>query len=146
MATKPDIELVALTKRFGDAVAVDTVSLRIPAGSYCCLLGPSGCGKTTTLRVIAGHEESTEGEIILVSRVGAEAGLRKSLERWFQPAARKRGWRTEFAWERYSEWTTRTPSVALVERRAMPPFGHFSFIRFRKVDCDSAKPAAALAG
>ena len=86
------------------------------------------------------------GEIILVSRVGAEAGLRKSLERWFQPAARKLGWRTEFAWERYSEWTARTPSIALVERRAMPPFGHFSLIRFRKVDCDSAKPATALAG
>jgi len=65
MATKPDIELVALTKRFGEAVAVDNVSLRIPAGSYCCLLGPSGCGKTTTLRMIAGHEEATEGDIIL---------------------------------------------------------------------------------
>jgi phosphatidylethanolamine/phosphatidyl-N-methylethanolamine N-methyltransferase len=87
------------------------------------------------------------GEIILVSRVGAEAGLRKSLERWFQPAARKLGWRTEFAWERYSEWTARTPQVALVERSAMPPFGHFSLIRFRKVDCDSVTPAtAALAG
>ena len=65
MATKPDIELVAVTKRFGDAVAVDNVSLRIPAGSYCCLLGPSGCGKTTTLRMIAGHEEATDGDIIL---------------------------------------------------------------------------------
>jgi putative spermidine/putrescine transport system ATP-binding protein len=67
MATKPDIELVAVTKRFGDAVAVDNVSLRIPAGCYCCLLGPSGCGKTTTLRMIAGHEEATEGDIILGS-------------------------------------------------------------------------------
>jgi putative spermidine/putrescine transport system ATP-binding protein len=67
MATKPEIELVAVTKRFGDAVAVDNVSLRIPAGCYCCLLGPSGCGKTTTLRMIAGHEEATEGDIILGS-------------------------------------------------------------------------------
>src|SRR5215212_11152931 len=65
MATKPDVELVAVTKRFGETAAVDTVSLRIPAGSYCCLLGPSGCGKTTTLRMIAGHEEATEGDIIL---------------------------------------------------------------------------------
>ena len=65
MATKPDIELVALTKRFGDTVAVDAVSLKIPAGSYCCLLGPSGCGKTTTLRMIAGHEEASDGDIIL---------------------------------------------------------------------------------
>ena len=86
------------------------------------------------------------GEIILVSRVGAEAGLRKSLERWFQPAARKLGWRTEFAWERYSEWTARTPSIRLIERRAMPPFGHFSLIRFGKIECDSAKTASAAAG
>ena len=40
MATKPDVELVAVTKRFGETVAVDAVSLKIPAGSYCCLLGP----------------------------------------------------------------------------------------------------------
>jgi putative spermidine/putrescine transport system ATP-binding protein len=65
MAKRPDIELVALSKRFGDAVAVDAVNLRIPAGCYCCLLGPSGCGKTTTLRMIAGHEEASEGDIIL---------------------------------------------------------------------------------
>ena len=65
MATKPDIELVALTKRYGEAVAVDAISLRIPAGTYCCLLGPSGCGKTTTLRMIAGHEEATLGDVIL---------------------------------------------------------------------------------
>ncbi len=67
MATKPDIELVALTKRYGETAAVDTISLRIPAGSYCCLLGPSGCGKTTTLRMIAGHEEASDGDIILGS-------------------------------------------------------------------------------
>jgi putative spermidine/putrescine transport system ATP-binding protein len=67
MAKKPDIELVALTKRFGETVAVDAINLRIPAGSYCCLLGPSGCGKTTTLRMIAGHEEASEGDVILGS-------------------------------------------------------------------------------
>ena len=50
------IELVALTKRFGTgAEAVDGIDLRIPAGSYCCMLGPSGCSKTTTLRLIAGN-------------------------------------------------------------------------------------------
>lgn len=65
MARPPDIELVALTKRYGETVAVDSIGLRIPAGSYCCLLGPSGCGKTTTLRMIAGHEEASEGDIIL---------------------------------------------------------------------------------
>jgi phosphatidylethanolamine/phosphatidyl-N-methylethanolamine N-methyltransferase len=72
------------------------------------------------------------GEVILVSRVGAEAGLRRSLEHWFQPAARKLGWRTEFSFERYARWAERTSGMRLVERRAMPPFGHFSLIRFAK--------------
>ena len=58
------IEIVSATKRFGSTVAVDSVNLRIPAGSYCCLLGPSGCGKTTTLRMIAGHESLTEGDVL----------------------------------------------------------------------------------
>jgi phosphatidylethanolamine/phosphatidyl-N-methylethanolamine N-methyltransferase len=72
------------------------------------------------------------GEIILVSRVGAEAGMRRALERWFAPAARKLGWRTEFAFERYAQWAGSVDGVRLVERRAMPPFGHFSLIRFAK--------------
>jgi phosphatidylethanolamine/phosphatidyl-N-methylethanolamine N-methyltransferase len=72
------------------------------------------------------------GEIVLVSRVGAEAGLRRSLEHWFQPAARKLGWRTEFAFERYALWAERTLGMRFIERRAMPPFGHFSLIRFGK--------------
>ncbi len=72
------------------------------------------------------------GEIVLVSRVGAEAGLRRALEHWFAPAARKLGWRTEFSFERYARWARRTDGVRLVERRAMPPLGHFSLIRFAK--------------
>jgi phosphatidylethanolamine/phosphatidyl-N-methylethanolamine N-methyltransferase len=72
------------------------------------------------------------GEIVLVSRVGAEAGLRRALEKWFAPAARKLGWRTEFSFQRYSQWANRTDNVQLIERRAMPPFGHFSLIRFAK--------------
>ncbi len=72
------------------------------------------------------------GEIVLVSRVGAEAGLRRSLEHWFQPAARKLGWRTEFSFERYARWAAQRPGMHLIERRAMPPFGHFSLIRFGK--------------
>ena len=72
------------------------------------------------------------GEIILVSRVGAEAGMRKALEKWFAPAARKLGWRTEFSWQRYTQWANGHPTVDIVERRAMPPFGHFSLIRFGK--------------
>jgi phosphatidylethanolamine/phosphatidyl-N-methylethanolamine N-methyltransferase len=74
------------------------------------------------------------GEIVLVSRVGAEAGLRRSLERWFAPAARKLGWRTEFSFDRYARWTAQSPGMQLIERRAMPPLGHFSLIRFAKDD------------
>jgi putative spermidine/putrescine transport system ATP-binding protein len=59
------LELVQLTKRFGSVTAVDAINLKIPAGSYCCLLGPSGCGKTSTLRMIAGHETATSGDIIV---------------------------------------------------------------------------------
>jgi phosphatidylethanolamine/phosphatidyl-N-methylethanolamine N-methyltransferase len=72
------------------------------------------------------------GEIILVSRIGAEAGLRRTLEHWFAPAARRLGWRTEFAWGRYVSWAAATPQIRLIERRAMPPLGHFSLIRFGK--------------
>jgi phosphatidylethanolamine/phosphatidyl-N-methylethanolamine N-methyltransferase len=90
------------------------------------------------------------GEIILVSRVGAEAGLRRSLEHWFQPAARKFGWRTELAFEVYAQWASRTAGVALVERRAMRPFGHFSLIRFVKDGATgparNADPALRKAG
>jgi phosphatidylethanolamine/phosphatidyl-N-methylethanolamine N-methyltransferase len=72
------------------------------------------------------------GEIVLVSRVGAETGLRRALEKWFAPAARKLGWRTEFSWQRYADWAGRTDDMRLAERRAMPPFGHFALIRFAK--------------
>jgi phosphatidylethanolamine/phosphatidyl-N-methylethanolamine N-methyltransferase len=72
------------------------------------------------------------GEIILVSRIGAEAGLRRTLEHWVAPAARRLGWRTEFAWARYVSWAQATPQIHLIERRAMPPLGHFSLIRFGK--------------
>ncbi len=57
------IELVGVTKRFGSLAAVKDIDLTIPGGSYCCLLGPSGCGKTTILRMIAGHETPSEGDV-----------------------------------------------------------------------------------
>ncbi|HXI79448.1 MAG TPA: ABC transporter ATP-binding protein [Verrucomicrobiae bacterium] len=66
--TKPDVELIGITKRFGSVVAVDRMDLEIPRGSFTSLLGPSGCGKTTTLRMIAGFEQPTEGEILLAGR------------------------------------------------------------------------------
>ena len=72
------------------------------------------------------------GEIVLISRVGADAGVRRTFEHWFQPAARKLGWRSEFLFERYSRWTAKHPGMHLLERRAVPPFGHFNLIRFGK--------------
>ncbi len=60
-----DIRLVGLSKQFGMTYAVEDINLTIPHGSYCCLLGPSGCGKTTILRMIAGHETPTSGEIYI---------------------------------------------------------------------------------
>jgi spermidine/putrescine transport system ATP-binding protein len=58
-----DVELQNVTKKFGDFVAVDNVSLGIEDGEFFSLLGPSGCGKTTCLRMIAGFELPTEGEV-----------------------------------------------------------------------------------
>jgi putative spermidine/putrescine transport system ATP-binding protein len=65
MRTGKDLELVHLTKRYGDTLAVKDINHVFRNGSYVCLLGPSGCGKSTTLRMIAGHENATEGEIVL---------------------------------------------------------------------------------
>ncbi len=59
-----DLELISLSKRYGGTTAVDAINLKVAASSYCCLLGPSGCGKTSTLRMIAGHEAASEGDIV----------------------------------------------------------------------------------
>jgi spermidine/putrescine transport system ATP-binding protein len=59
------VELRAVTKRFGDAVAVEELDLTIEPGEFIALLGPSGCGKTTTLRMIAGFEQPDDGEILI---------------------------------------------------------------------------------
>ena len=64
-ANKGRCEFVAVSKRYGSSVAVDAIDLRVPEGTYCCLLGPSGCGKTTTLRMLAGHEAVSDGDILL---------------------------------------------------------------------------------
>ena len=64
----PAIELVNVTKRYGEAVALDGVSLRIESGEFFCLLGPSGCGKTTTLNLIGGFIPLTSGELRIEGR------------------------------------------------------------------------------
>ena len=60
-----DLTLTNVTKRFGDFVAVDDLSLQVPQGSFFALLGPSGCGKTTTLRIVAGLEAPTAGTVAI---------------------------------------------------------------------------------
>jgi len=81
------------------------------------------------------------GEIILVNHIGAEEGLRRAFEQWFAPVARRLGWRPEFPWGRLADWAERTTGISLIERRPMPPLGHFSLIRFGK-DADAAVVAA----
>ena len=67
---KPEnLEFAALTKKYGEIIAVDKINLKIPSGTYCCFLGPSGCGKTSTLRMIAGHEDISGGDILLGSKI-----------------------------------------------------------------------------
>jgi spermidine/putrescine transport system ATP-binding protein len=65
VAAAPDVEIIGVTKRFDTVTAVDAMDLSIARGTFYSLLGPSGCGKTTTLRMIAGFEQPTEGEIML---------------------------------------------------------------------------------
>ncbi len=73
------------------------------------------------------------GEIILTSRLGAEHGLRGTLEKWLMPVTSKLGWRTEFPWARYERWAEMSGAVRLLERRALPPLGHFWLIRFARL-------------
>jgi phosphatidylethanolamine/phosphatidyl-N-methylethanolamine N-methyltransferase len=72
------------------------------------------------------------GEMILLSRIGADAGLRHVIELLLQPVVRRLGWRSEFPWDRFARWTERRTDVRLIERRPTPPFGHFSLLRFEK--------------
>jgi phosphatidylethanolamine/phosphatidyl-N-methylethanolamine N-methyltransferase len=72
------------------------------------------------------------GEMILVNHIGAESGSRRAFELAFAPLARRLGWRPEFPWQRLVDWAGGHGGVTLVERRPMPPMGHFSLIRYRK--------------
>ena len=73
------------------------------------------------------------GQIILLSRVSADAGMRHFIERRLQPVVRPLGFRTaEFAWPRFARWMSNATGIELIERRIIPPFDHFSLIRFGK--------------
>jgi phosphatidylethanolamine/phosphatidyl-N-methylethanolamine N-methyltransferase len=84
------------------------------------------------------------GEMILVSRIGADAGPRHLVELLLRPVVRRLGWRTEFPWGRFARWTERRADVRLIERRPTPPFGHFSLLRF--VKCTQGVGGMSTAG
>jgi iron(III) transport system ATP-binding protein len=118
------VELRGLTKRFGSLAVVDDVSLRIDHGQLVCLLGPSGCGKTTTLRLIAGFLEPTDGEIHVGDRVVS------SKARTLPPESRK----MSMIFQSYALWPHMTVTENIV-------YG----LRLRKLDRDTiAKKLAAI--
>jgi iron(III) transport system ATP-binding protein len=118
------VELRGLTKRFGSLAVVDNVSLRIDHGQLVCLLGPSGCGKTTTLRLIAGFLEPSDGEI----RVGDR--LVSSAARTLPPEQRK----MSMIFQSYALW----PHMTVTENIT---YG----LRLRKLDRDTiAKKLKAI--
>src|SRR5215831_221440 len=79
------------------------------------------------------------GEIILVNHLGAEAGPRRLFEQGFAPVARRLGWRPEFRWGRLARWAESHGGVRVLERRPMPPLGHFSLIRFERLGNGAAE-------
>src|SRR5947209_2522073 len=118
------VELRGLTKRFGSLSVVDQVSLRIDHGQLICLLGPSGCGKTTTLRLIAGFLEPSDGEIHVGDRVVS------SRARTLPPESRK----MSMIFQSYALWPHLTVAENIV-------YG----LRLRKMDRDTiAKKLAAI--
>jgi phosphatidylethanolamine/phosphatidyl-N-methylethanolamine N-methyltransferase len=79
------------------------------------------------------------GELIILTRVSADTGMRRFIEQKLQPVVRPLGFRTaEFAWSRYVKWLAGAKGIELAERRLIPPLGHFSLVRFRKVDVAKA--------
>jgi spermidine/putrescine transport system ATP-binding protein len=81
----PDVDIVDVTKRFGEVVAVDAMRLTVARGSFYSFLGPSGCGKTTTLRMIAGFEQPSAGEIFLAGEpVAGVPPYRRNVNTVFQ--------------------------------------------------------------
>lgn len=73
------------------------------------------------------------GEIILANHLGADAGARRLFEQGFAPIARRLGWRPEFRWQRIAQWIAGHGGVRVVERRPIPPLGHFSLIRLERL-------------
>jgi len=73
------------------------------------------------------------GEIVIATRLSANGGLRDNIEKALMPITSRLGWRTEFPWSRYEAWAARNGQVRLLEQRPLPPLGHFSLLRYRKL-------------
>lgn len=73
------------------------------------------------------------GEIVITTRVGAGGGFRGNIEKLLMPVTSRLGFRTDFPWARYANWAAANPQVKLIEQRPLPPLGHFSLVRFRKL-------------
>src|SRR5215470_13021101 len=79
------------------------------------------------------------GELIILTRVSADDGMRRVIEQTLQPVVTRLGFRTaDFGWSRYLKWLAGADSIELAERRLIPPMGHFSLVRFRKVGVAAA--------
>ena len=78
------------------------------------------------------------GEIVITTRISADRGLRAGIEKALMPFTTKLGWRTEFPFSRYTAWAVRNATVELVEHTPLPPFGHFSLLRFVKLGADGS--------
>ena len=78
------------------------------------------------------------GEIVITTRLGAGRGLRGGIEKALMPLTSRLGFRTEFPWRRYEDWAAHNGSVELIERRPIPPLGHFALLRFRKLEGSAA--------
>jgi putative spermidine/putrescine transport system ATP-binding protein len=82
------LDLIDLEKRYGETLAVRGINLSLPENTYCCLLGPSGCGKTSLLRMIAGHEDITNGTVFLDNQnISNEPPAARSTSMMFQSYA-----------------------------------------------------------
>ena len=98
MAEK-DLELIGITRRFGDFVAVDGIDLEVGQGEFLAIMGPSGCGKTTLLRIMAGLESMTSGRMLVKNRDLASVPIHK------RP--------TRLVWQDYALFPTSTCSTTL---------------------------------
>jgi len=129
-----------------DALAVmDAEHLALPDGSFDVVVAQY-------VITAVPHPEATldefarvlrpGGEIVLINHIGAESGVRHLFEQWFAPLARRLGWRPEFSFRTLAGWAERHGGVRVVERRPMPPFGHFSLIRFERLAGGERRGAA----